>query len=598
MDSIESLEPRRLFAAGDLDPTFGNGGIAQTPPPEAVTLGAAIVLDDDRILVGGYARAGTGLFPYLIRRFNPDGTPDTTFGGGDGLITGQFNTDEEPDDRVQQLRVTADNKILALSNDTSSSPTHVDLARFNADGSLDTTFASAGVLAFDSPANDAQFAIQPNGKILLGHENAITRYTADGKLDTTFGTGGTVTKPLGATFGFSGLTTLADGSVLFPGQLPEHAGNGDGRFTVFKLTPDGAVDVSFGDQGKSVTELPPDTHGGGHSQHIMDLDPLPNGDIIATGAVGYSAGVIRLHGNGARDMGFNAGTGYQVVFQDESPARAVVDKSGRIYVSGPAGSVGRLRSDGTADPTFGVVSGGGAFFLGYAAGIQSNGRLIIPGAKDYSTTPHIQLTARLTEDDGNPSPFFISNRTLFANGTAGDDRFFAEDITHALMIQNHGFGRIFNDSDFDRISLSAGAGNDYIQMDLHGVTAHVSGGTGSDHISGGERNDTLEGNAGRDFINGGGGADVISGGAGNDQIGGGAGADHIYGRAGNDVIEGNGGADRIDGGDGTDILHGNGQNDVFISLDTSFIDQVFGDGGHDSAHGDGDDLLTSIEALV
>jgi len=593
--SVERLEPRRLFAAGDPDPTFGHDGFVQSPPPESAELGAAIVLDDDRILVGGYVRADD--FPYLIRRFNPDGSPDTTFGSGDGLITGRFNADTDPDDRINQLRVTADNKILALSLNTSSSSTHVDLARFNADGSLDTTFASAGVLAFDSPASDEQFALQPNGKILLGHENAITRYTADGQLDLTFGVGGTVTKPLGATF-FSGLTTLPDGSILFAGQLPEHTGDGDGRFTVFKLTPNGAVDVSFGNQGKSVTEIPPDTHGGGHVQSITDLDPLPGGDIIATGAVGYSAAVIRLHSNGARDMTFNAGAGYQVVFQDESPARAVVDTSGRIYVSGPGGSVGRLRPDGTADPSFGVVSGGGSYFVGYAAGIQSNGRLIIPGEKGYDATTHIQLIGRLTEDDGNPSPFFISNRTLFANGTAGDDRFFAEDITHALMIQNHGFGRIFIDSDFDRISLSAGDGNDYVQMDLHGVTAHVSGGAGSDHISGGERNDTLEGNAGRDFIDGGGGADVIVGGAGNDQLRGEAGADHLYGRAGNDVIEGNGGADHIDGGTGTDILHGNGQNDVLVSLDTSFIDQVFGDGGHDSAHADGDDLLMSVEALV
>ena len=60
---------------------------------------------------------------------------------------------------------------------------------------------------------------------------------------------------------------------------------------------------------------------------------------------------------------------------------------------------------------------------------------------------------------------------------------------------------------------------------------HVGGGDGDDTLNGLDGDDTLRGDAGADALDGGGGADLLIGGGGGDVIHGGAGADLIYGDA-------------------------------------------------------------------
>ncbi|MDQ3439140.1 MAG: hypothetical protein M3478_02180, partial [Planctomycetota bacterium] len=79
--ALERLESRRLFAAGDLDPTFGTGGVVDLPAGtggrEGGSQQAIAVMPDDRLLVIGGPAAGDTL---SVLRLTAAGAPDPTFG--------------------------------------------------------------------------------------------------------------------------------------------------------------------------------------------------------------------------------------------------------------------------------------------------------------------------------------------------------------------------------------------------------------------------------------------------------------------------------------------------------------------------------------
>ena len=102
------------------------------------------------------------------------------------------------------------------------------LARYNSDGSLDTSFDGDGKVTTDFGSNyDVAYdvAIQSDGKIVAtGKSNAVSnvalaRYNADGSLDTSFSTDGKVTTDLGSWSDGRGLTLLPDGRILIVGAM-------------------------------------------------------------------------------------------------------------------------------------------------------------------------------------------------------------------------------------------------------------------------------------------------------------------------------------------------------------------------------------------
>ena len=121
----------------------------------------------------------------------------------------------------------------------------------------------------------------------------------------------------------------------------------------------------------------------------------------------------------------------------------------------------------------------------------------------------------------------------------------------------------------------------------------------ADVIYGRASADTLVGGLGSDRIYGDGGRDKLFGGGGNDRLHGGTSADSLYGQNGSDELYGEGGDDRLfdDYPVGLDTLHGGPGNDSFVTRD-GLVDQVFGDGGADTATADNADVLTSVETRV
>ncbi|MFM7739828.1 MAG: delta-60 repeat domain-containing protein, partial [Planctomycetota bacterium] len=129
------------------------------------------------------------------------------------------------------------------------------LVRYNADGSLDTSFGTAGKVTTPvGTSNDQGYSvtIQPDGKIVLAGSThngsnwdfALVRYNADGSLDTSFGTGGMVTTPIGTNDDYGLSVTFQPECKIVVAGWAHNGSNWD--FALVRYNADGSLDTSFG----------------------------------------------------------------------------------------------------------------------------------------------------------------------------------------------------------------------------------------------------------------------------------------------------------------------------------------------------------------
>src|SRR5262245_60489078 len=97
-------------AAGEPDPTFGSKGFTVLNEPDFTNEGLAdvLVLPDGKILGGGARGNVTG---FLLARFNPDGTPDSGFGGDGIKVEPDSNATGDPR-AINAMRLRGDGKIV------------------------------------------------------------------------------------------------------------------------------------------------------------------------------------------------------------------------------------------------------------------------------------------------------------------------------------------------------------------------------------------------------------------------------------------------------------------------------------------------------
>ena len=189
----------RLTTTGTLDSSFGSGGKATTPIGsfDDVAYDAAIQADG-KIVVAGYASDGS-LMHFALARYNSNGTMDASFGSG-GKVISELS-DSLFDDVAQAMALQLDGKIVLAGWGAYHK---FVLARFNADGSIDTSFNGGRVITQINNSDNAYgVAICPNNKIVaagstMSNERpfldiAVVRYNADGSLDSSFGSNGIVT---------------------------------------------------------------------------------------------------------------------------------------------------------------------------------------------------------------------------------------------------------------------------------------------------------------------------------------------------------------------------------------------------------------------
>ncbi len=349
MKSFETLEPRRLLSAGDLDPAFGNGGLVVDSKTAGLQVGDINVLPGDKILVAGSVfRGHTSDRNYLLRRYNDDGTLDLSFGGL-GSVTGRFTNNSTT---IIAIEPGLNGSIVALARDDNGKTNQGILARFNSDGTLDTSFNAGGFVDVDDASE--KIAVQSDGDVLVAAATSVTRYSADGTLDTTFGSGGTALNLVGSFIG--AVIVQPDGKILVGGDGTKESPG----FALDRLNANGTLDTSFGTNGKVLTNV----NGPNILKLVRGLAVLSDGEIIA-GGEGVTAptggattdAVAQYQSNGTLDTGFGD-NGIRFVDQSSSAEGVIVDGSGQIYLTTFAGGVTRLASDGTVDQSFGNVFGG------------------------------------------------------------------------------------------------------------------------------------------------------------------------------------------------------------------------------------------------
>ncbi len=319
----------RYNTDGTLDRVFNNAGLAdQTATSVAVDA-------QNRILVTGY---GNGDFTLV--RYNPNGTVDTSFGSG-GVVSTQFGPGGA---NAWSVAIDAQGRIVVAGDaiGTAAGDTDFVVARYNSDGTLDTSFGIGGQVTTDFPnINSTDSALNvvldAEGRILLvgtssaGDDTgeaytALARYNPNGTLDTSFGTGGLVTTNFA-----DGWESATSAAIDGQGRIVVSSTGNFWDFAVARYTADGTLDTSFGSGGLMVRDL-----GGLDQSFGVAIDNL--GRIVVAGKTSDASGdklaIVRLKDDGTLDQSFANGG---VATPDIGYSRAntvAIDAQGRIVAAG------------------------------------------------------------------------------------------------------------------------------------------------------------------------------------------------------------------------------------------------------------------------
>ena len=384
-------------AGGDLDPTFGNGGLVTTNFTNREDIALPVALQAD----GKIVAAGTSAFEeFALARYNHDGSLDTSFGDG-GKVTTDLGPDE---DLVNGMVIQPDGSIVVAGT---SGFAEFALARYLTDGTLDASFGDGGTVTTDlTPRGDIAWGlvIQADGKILAAGEAgccgsrtrfALARYDTDGSLDTSFGDGGTVTTDF-SPYPDEGLAVAlqADGKVVMVGGAG--FGGPNERFALARYDTDGSLDPSFGGDGKLTTDFSP------YADVPFAVAIRADGHIVVVGGARLGRpnprwALARYETDGSPDETFDGDGKLTTDFTrgDDDAYSLAFQADGKIVVAGQAGSrntkfaLARYETDGSLDPTFG---GDGKLTTDLTRGydsvyqvvIQADGRIVAGGTAGFS----------------------------------------------------------------------------------------------------------------------------------------------------------------------------------------------------------------------
>ena len=329
----------RRLANGEVDTGFGGGdGVLET---DFSQIGDVAIQPDGKIVVVGHQNN-----VFRVARYTPTGQLDTTF-SGDGITSRGFGG-QPGRDFATGVAIQRDVKIVVVGAGTTGrnpTDTGVVVVRYNANGSIDTTFDNDGysveqLSTFNEIATDV--AIDSNGRIVVTsfestprYEGTVFRYNANGSFDTSFSGDGRATVP----FNPNALDILSDNRIVLGGvDFESMADIGD---RVARLTVNGVLDTTFGggdgivENGLSFDEA--------YSSVVNDVLVLNDGDIVATGwnedrgLDELYAVVTRLNGDGSVDTRFTGGAGnfyVTVPFASKATAGALALQDDELIVAG------------------------------------------------------------------------------------------------------------------------------------------------------------------------------------------------------------------------------------------------------------------------
>ena len=376
----------RFDMNGSLDTSFNGKGWVTTDFGSSEDVATAIAVDDGKIVLAGYTYDSSGLADFAVARYDENGTLDTTFG-----LVGKVVTDMGDDDnQAYAVAVDSTHRIL-IAGYSSEGAGHDDFAlvRYRVNGQIDFRVHTD----IESGSSDRATGVALSGDkiVVSGYSDsqsarfAVVRYNSDGTLDTGFGDQGKRTTDFGTQ-----TQDIARGLALDSGRILLAGSRGDGAFALVRYTSDGSPDTGFDRDGKKSVVI------GGSNDFINDIAVTSNRKIIAAGASNYHAALARYESNGSLDVAF--GTDGKIVMHLGSGSREAL-ASVLILPDGSIAAGGWAENNTTYDEDFCIAhfeqngTLDGAMFVDFSGendrvadmALQSDGKTIVAGYSLYST---------------------------------------------------------------------------------------------------------------------------------------------------------------------------------------------------------------------
>jgi len=445
-----------VAADGDLDPSFGTGGIAYLTPDlvsaQELQPYASAVLPDGKILFAGSLDKPTGVpfeqeYRGMLARFNADGSVDESFGNTTipGVVEVPALIPANRMEGIESMAVLDDGSIVAVGVSQVNSPLMGFVIKLDADGHLAADFGNSGVVLIGATFLHT-VGVDSQGRIIAAGEHVdsgvytatVLRYNPDGTPDTGFGDNGfTAIEWDGA--GNSGyladLLVNPDDSVIVGGFYSVYGDGFGSDFAIAKLDSTGALDPAFGDGGWRVFHDPGDDS---FINAILRLSATPDGGIAFAGyyyVLDTSTSPLilgHLAADGSTDASFGdaATPGYfrpavLPTAQNVNATDLVTQPDGKLLVSAYYYAFPnkenffalRTTANGQPDATF---ANGGTFELDLAPdgvyseaetiALQPDGKIIIAGRAERSEEFLVDLGVVRLLSSGAPDD------TIFTNG--------------------------------------------------------------------------------------------------------------------------------------------------------------------------------------
>ena len=382
------------------------------------------------------------------------GDLDPAFGNGGKVLTDLFGTSDAAGDCALQ----SDGKIVLVGFSFVGGRTNMALVRYNVDGSLDDTFGEGGKVTtdfFDWYDDAAAVAIQPDNKIVVGggaarqnqeSDFALARYTADGSLDSSFGIGGIVTTEfLGLQDRINDIAIQPDGKILAAGTSFVDSFF-TSRITLARYNADGSLDVGFGSDGKVISfSLGLGGEGGNALALRQDGRILVAGYVFSDVFTGYNFALRCFNSDGSVSVNFGFGGSVTTDFMNEADVASTIaiQSDGRIVVGGFATAepptlnfgLARYNENGSSDLTYGV--GGKVLTVSdtnevvASIALQHDGKLIAAGST-FNSVSRIDFCITRYGIDGALDTTF-GNQGRIITDFAGDT-----DAPTSVLIQPDG----------------------------------------------------------------------------------------------------------------------------------------------------------------
>ncbi|MEU9160943.1 calcium-binding protein [Streptomyces sp. NPDC048424] len=624
---VLTLPGAALAAPGDLDPTFdGDGRVVTDFAGYDESRDMVVQADGKIVTVGLNTPPQGGAADFAVARYMTDGSLDTSF-SGDGLVLSDLRGDG--DDVANGVAVQPDGKIVVVGS--SAAPDSAGLftvVRYRIDGSLDTGFDGDGIVLTDFGTGGPQEAfavtVQADGGILAvgmsGAEVALARYHADGSLDTSFDGDGKATTAFagGAATAFD-VTTQADGRIVIAGRAGYNYPANASDFALARYHFDGSLDTSFDGDGRVTTAFAEADVAGG-------VQVQSDGKIVAAGSSAFDFALARYLPDGTLDGGFDGDGKVTTDFGTgtlDGSSDLALQPDGKIVAAGISRSdfaVARYNVNGTLDSGFGT--GGkvttdvyfGFFDTASAVALQSDGKIVAAGNTgddrglvryQVAATPPPPPGVNLSVTKTGPAVVSLGDQATYtvtvtntSTTTTATAVTLADTLTGpgSLLSATPGQGTCTTTATGANCALGSLAPGARATVQV--VAEPRATGTLSDTATAGAaqtdpvpadntaraastvnnaRGCTIVGTSGPDNLVGGFGNDVICALSGNDVIRAGYGNDTVLGGPGNDNADGSFGNDTLTGGPGNDTLTGSYGDDRLNTVDSV--------SGNDTANG-------------